>query len=712
MDRVFKGHGMKTHVSDYCVVDLETTGVFIRSARIIEISAIKVRDDRVSGEYSVLINPGCPIPPDATAVNNITDGMVKDCPGIDEVIDSFAAFIGDDVIIGYNNASFDMNLLYDARMELRGLPFSNNYIDVLYASRKCLPQLDNHRLETVSKYYALDTAGEHRGLKDCYLTKSVYDCIYRDFGSRMFGGKGSGRRHVVRYSAETLVQQELQSILGELIADGEISQEEFEKLKAWMEEHRDLQGSYPFDRVFDALDKVLQDGRVAAEELQELQQLFTDFVDPVKSRARREAISTVAGMHIILTGDFSYGSKDDVFALIEAAGGIIDKSVKKATNFVVVGAMGSESWKTGNYGSKIQKAIELQDKGLPVEIIEEQDFIPALQRILEAAAAEKKDSIPETETAVEVNWQQDIRDMLEELVKKYELPPGSLYLADNYGQVAKDKLVSHAVCIWEPDYPPTPYEKPAQNKIIASIVPSTAQIRPNDLDIYLRETQEGDLHAFLPEDAEALAQTKSDRDTGTVRVRMKKYSPNLTEYIRRHAIYCIEGYESKAARFGCCSAFEKCSDAKRCVHKNKLYAKACMYRDNLDQGRIFYGKNRNSDHRGKIQKQEVKLGSETVILDSEKEYTGMEKPSDEEKQIRRAVSLPVTKQLIYYKDKRDAESAVNVQTYRLAEMYNLTERWYIIEVTLEDGTKEKIHSDYLAEMQKPSFIADMAAQIV
>lgn len=53
-----------------------------------------------------------------------------------------------------------------------------------------------------------------------------------------------------------------------------------------------------------------------------------------------------------------------------------------------------------------------------------------------------------------LSWQQKIRDMLEALITEYELPAGSLYLSDNYGQVerTRDMLISHSVCIWEPDY--------------------------------------------------------------------------------------------------------------------------------------------------------------------------------------------------------------------------------------------------------------------
>ena len=52
--------------------------------------------------------------------------------------------------------------------------------------------------------------------------------------------------------------------------------------------------------------------------------------------------------------------------------------------------------------------------------------------------------------------------------------------------------------------------------------------------------------------------------------------------------------------FGCCSRFVECSDARKCVHENKLFSMACHYRHNLDNGRIFYGKNKNVDEKGNL----------------------------------------------------------------------------------------------------------------
>lgn len=46
--------------------------------------------------------------------------------------------------------------------------------------------------------------------------------------------------------------------------------------------------------------------------------------------------------------------------------------------------------------------------------------------------------------------------------------------------------------------------------------------------------------------------------------------------------------------FGCCDKYMQCSDSKKCVSNNPLYAHGCAYNVNLVNGRIFYGKNKNS----------------------------------------------------------------------------------------------------------------------
>ena len=45
--------------------------------------------------------------------------------------------------------------------------------------------------------------------------------------------------------------------------------------------------------------------------------------------------------------------------------------------------------------------------------------------------------------------------------------------------------------------------------------------------------------------------------------------------------------------FGCCSRYEACSDALKCIHPDSDMAIKCAYRKNLKKGKVFYGKNKN-----------------------------------------------------------------------------------------------------------------------
>lgn len=62
-------------------------------------------------------------------------------------------------------------------------------------------------------------------------------------------------------------------------------------------------------------------------------------------------------------------------------------------------------------------------------------------------------------------------------------------------------------------------------------------------------------------------------------------SPVITEIILKSFNY---------PSFDCCSRVEKCSDLMKCTHPDYLYAcAACTYKKKLDEGIVFYGKNRN-----------------------------------------------------------------------------------------------------------------------
>ena len=93
--------------------DLETTGTNITDDRIVEISYIKVYPDGREESRTLRINPGRPIPPEATAVHHISDADVANAPLFAQVAGELAAVFTDVDIAGFNSNRFDVPLLVE-----------------------------------------------------------------------------------------------------------------------------------------------------------------------------------------------------------------------------------------------------------------------------------------------------------------------------------------------------------------------------------------------------------------------------------------------------------------------------------------------------------------------------------------------------------------------------------------------------------------------
>lgn len=170
-----KGRRLVKYVPDYTVFDLETTGINVTEDDIIEISALRVRGGEVRDTFSTLVNPGRPIPYYATAVNGITDEMVEDAPDIEKALSSFLEFAGNDVLVGHNIQSFDLNFIYNAAMNLFGLVVDNDFVDTLHLSRSCLPQLKHHKLVDIASYFQISSKGAHRAFNDCLMNQKCFE---------------------------------------------------------------------------------------------------------------------------------------------------------------------------------------------------------------------------------------------------------------------------------------------------------------------------------------------------------------------------------------------------------------------------------------------------------------------------------------------------------------------------------------------------------
>ena len=163
----------KEMVQDYVVFDLETTGFDAKNCEIIEIGALKYRNNKLVEEFDYLINPNVVIPSNITLLTGIDNEMVKNKLSIKEVLPEFIKFIEDLPLIAHN-AKFDLSFLDENINRLNLNSLDNKYIDTVYLARKYIDGVSNCKLETLKKHFNLNY-GSHRSLEDCYTTNYVYE---------------------------------------------------------------------------------------------------------------------------------------------------------------------------------------------------------------------------------------------------------------------------------------------------------------------------------------------------------------------------------------------------------------------------------------------------------------------------------------------------------------------------------------------------------
>ncbi len=162
----------KKLVDDYVVFDLETTGFDAVNDSIIEIGALKYRNNELVEEFSVLINPGKKIPAKITDITGIRDTDVDGAPMISEVLPDFISFIEDLPLIAHNS-SFDLGFIEENIKRLGLDMISNTNIDTVRLARRNIFDVPNCKLETLKKHFNLDY-GSHRSIEDCLTTNYVY----------------------------------------------------------------------------------------------------------------------------------------------------------------------------------------------------------------------------------------------------------------------------------------------------------------------------------------------------------------------------------------------------------------------------------------------------------------------------------------------------------------------------------------------------------
>ena len=173
-------------INRFVAVDIETTGLDPKRDRIVEIGAVRIREGKMEETYQSFVNPQRKLSKFITELTGIRQEMLQDAPMIDQVIEEFLKFVGEDCLLGHH-VIFDFSFLKRNAVNC-GHSFEKEGIDTLKIARKFLKELKQRSLSALCEYYKIENPHAHRAKEDAITAIMLYQKLDRSGGRR--GEKG------------------------------------------------------------------------------------------------------------------------------------------------------------------------------------------------------------------------------------------------------------------------------------------------------------------------------------------------------------------------------------------------------------------------------------------------------------------------------------------------------------------------------------------
>lgn len=625
-------------LSDYTVVDLETTGLSPNKDKIIEIGALKIRNDEITDEYSTLINPERHINLQATNINGIDDNMVLHAPKIENVIQEIINFIGDDVIVGHN-VIFDVSFLNENYFQCTGKKLNNDIVDTLQLSKKYLPILASHKLETLVKFFNISDENNHRALQDCKATYKVYQSLCNmsldDINTTMLLDNKEKMKEKSIESYKTLsdylfdVEYDNNNPFFNktFVVSGELERmtrdevkELIKKMGGYFRTSVSKKTNYLILGEYNELTKLMMKGEKSTK-LRQAEELINkgcnieiineiNFFNRIENFAnsckqKQSNVETEKKTFVFL-GSLAGIIRLDAAHIIDCLGGELKDAVSGNTDYLVIGDY-DESKKTDL--DKLAKVDEIKEKGKIIHKISVSEFLTMIDTDKELNYIPVKSIFDYINNSLSARYKKAV------ILNFKESADGKTVIIR---ATAKETA-------WHQELPNKTILKIDFNNIL---LPKASKTILNELNV----TYEVD--------------EKSD----TCCVDIKYFMTLKDDIIEKILIYNLNQSFAFSA-FGCCSKFNECNEKLKCVHDDVLYSNACQQK--------------------------------SFLLNQIK--------------LRRKYGLPVTKQLKYF------DMNFNKFDVSKISVYKPFDDCCIMNVTLKNDKVVKINSDYLGEMQKPDF---------
>lgn len=276
--------------------------------------------------------------------------------------------------------------------------------------------------------------------------------------------------------------------------------------------------------------------------------------------------SPLYGKVCVFTGTLENFTRKEAAQLVVNIGGIVGDSVTKKTNFLILGNNDYCQTIKNRKSNKQKKAEQLIAEGADLSIIPESVFLDILNEDCNSCEEPKDEEMMDTPNAGRIEREafELVAPTLRERLVADNLSADSL----SFKQSKTDNVQYSSVYLFN------------ENSLLCRICFRGKQ---NYFSIPIK------YKSLIPSGVEYKIQN-SDSNYCRIPVESLSEFPNYLELLKKILELQVDAYTPD---FGCCSRYEECSNAMKCIHPKPDMALRCAYRKNMKKGKIFYGKNKN-----------------------------------------------------------------------------------------------------------------------
>ena len=192
-----------------------------------------------------------------------------------------------------------------------------------------------------------------------------------------------------KFNAARMADRTVDELIGickGLICDGVINEEEAKFLVQWVDKRRSEASVWPINVLLERITGFMEDQKIDDQERRYLFELLSEISGGSSPQDIVQNLTTTLPLTkpapdvtfekraFSFTGKFFLGTRNVCQHAILERGGVIHDNPNGATNYLVIGTLGSSDWIHTVHGRKIEHAVELSAKGIPIALICEEHW--------------------------------------------------------------------------------------------------------------------------------------------------------------------------------------------------------------------------------------------------------------------------------------------------------------------------------------------------